>query len=186
METYPPVPSRTWASIDKEAQIVFRRLFPNLDNFFKPQAMLWVFEGGLMDDFNIGYGVESLPFGEDGKFNFVTNEIILDEEVYNALVLDDGRARFTVAHEIGHGLLHGGYMKASSGRVPTMKRSSIPAYMDPECQANRFASEFLLPSPLVLGHLQRGDSLTQVSRHFRTSHTATRIKCEELIKSNKF
>jgi hypothetical protein len=182
MTKYPPVPAKSWAEIALEAQRAMRRLFPRLDDFFRPFAMLKVFEGGLKKEFDIGYGVEPLPFGEEGKFNFATNEIILGERAYDDLTRDGERARFTVAHEIGHGLMHGGFMRATSGRVKAFARSSIPAFKDPECQANRFGSEFLLPTMLVLEHIRRGAGHVELSRIFRTSFTATRIKLEDLSK----
>jgi len=182
MAKYPPVPAKSWAEVDFEARRAWEQLFSSAEDFFKPLAMLEVFEDGLKKIFGIGYGVENLPFGEEGKFNFATNEIVLDEGVYYDLTRDGRRARFTLAHEIGHGLMHGGFMRATGGRAPALKRSSIPAYKDPECQANRYASEFLMPTQLVLEHIRRGADVCEIPQIFRTSNKATRIKLEDLYK----
>lgn len=60
------------------------------------------------------------------------------EDVYENLCVNDPRARFTVAHEFGHLILHDG---------TTLNRGSgtHKIYEDSEWQANRFAAELLAP-----------------------------------------
>ena len=62
--------------------------------------------------------------------------ICLREDVYEAACMGDSRARFTVAHEIGHLDLHTNVpiYHARSG-------VSIPPYMLSEPQANQYAAE---------------------------------------------
>jgi len=63
-----------------------------------------------------------------------------------------GRARFTLAHEIGHILLHDGKGARIRARVAAMreKNGKQGARLDPqEREANRFATEFLMPRRAV-------------------------------------
>ncbi len=88
----------------------------------------------------------------------------LDPDISGALIpLDTGgwvilvneshpqvRRRFTIAHELGHMLLHG-YTTAHADRSFKFRdtRSSAGSALD-EIQANQFAAELLMPRELVL------------------------------------
>lgn len=74
------------------------------------------------------------------------HKIVLREDVYNGAIEGDGMHRFTVAHEIGHFLLHGNRSVALARIDPKEK---IPAYKDPEWQASCFAGELLMPAELI-------------------------------------
>lgn len=70
--------------------------------------------------------------------------ILIRDDVYHRAIKNDGRARFTIIHEIGHFLMH------KSNRISFARgNSNVPVYMDPEWQANVFAGEFLMPYDLV-------------------------------------
>ncbi|MDC5547674.1 ImmA/IrrE family metallo-endopeptidase, partial [Acinetobacter baumannii] len=72
-------------------------------------------------------------------------ELIIREDVYEALNDPNdpmhGRARFTLAHELGHLILHEG---------PALHRQTAvvehKVYEDSEWQADCFAGEFLMPT----------------------------------------
>ena len=71
-----------------------------------------------------------------------TKCIKIREDVYDGAIAGNARDRFTIAHEIGHLWLH------RPGNLALARNSSkedIPAYKDPEWQANTFAAELLLP-----------------------------------------
>lgn len=72
--------------------------------------------------------------------------IEIREDIYEGAIKGNSRDRFTIAHEIGHYLLHKqsriGYARLSTGE-------NIPRYCDPEWQANTFAAELLVPSNLI-------------------------------------
>ena len=181
--TYPEMPPMSWASVESVARDTLATVFKNEHDFFSQGAMLRLFEGGLREPLGIGYGVEKLPFGEDAYYNFDTDEIILAPHTYEGLRYDDGRARFTVAHEIGHRVLHREPMRSvgrGNSRATRLKRTEILPYRDPECQANRFASEFLMPTPFVKPFVEQGAGPTQVAAKFKTSWSAASIKCSEL------
>lgn len=64
------------------------------------------------------------------------------EDVYLKATSGDGRAQFTLAHELGHLILHSGIDKQLSfARNGTEHK----VYEDSEWQADTFASEFLMP-----------------------------------------
>ena len=72
--------------------------------------------------------------------------IYLREDIYEGACKGHGRDRFTVAHELGHFLLH------SPERMVLAKFRGLgetPTYMNPEWQADAFAGELLVPSYLM-------------------------------------
>lgn len=76
------------------------------------------------------------------------HKIVLREDVYNGAASGVGMHRFTVAHEIGHYFLHnvGSVVLA---RVDSKEK--LPAFKDPEWQADCFAGELLMPAELIKG-----------------------------------
>lgn len=74
--------------------------------------------------------------------------IYLREDVYDGAISGWGRDRLTVAHEIGHYVLHQpgcvAYAKMEKGK-------KLEAFRDPEWQADAFAGELLVPASLVKG-----------------------------------
>ncbi|MCZ7584980.1 MAG: XRE family transcriptional regulator [Deltaproteobacteria bacterium] len=76
------------------------------------------------------------------------------------------RVRFTIAHELGHLLLHDGY-------VPEKER---------EREANAFASEFLMPTPLISPQLSSLSipKLEQLKFYWGTSMASILYKASQL------
>lgn len=73
------------------------------------------------------------------------NKIVLQQSVYDALCCGENHARFTVAHEIGHLIMHrnqGAYARSKSN-------GGHKIYEDSEWQADVFASHFLIDARLV-------------------------------------
>lgn len=80
-----------------------------------------------------------------------------------------GRARFSIAHELGHLLLrHDPVGRIGDPRDPVQER-----------QADRFASELLMPASL-LRHDRDSLSLSTLCRRYRVSQQAMRIRLERL------
>lgn len=72
--------------------------------------------------------------------------IKIREDVYDRAYSHEGRDRFTLAHELGHYLMHCG----ESVRLARLgETKTVPAYRDPEWQANTFAAELLMPIELI-------------------------------------
>lgn len=67
------------------------------------------------------------------------NIMRISSDVYENAIKDIGRDRFTIAHEVGHYFLH------RNNIALARSKSSVPAYRNPEWQANVFASALLIP-----------------------------------------
>lgn len=181
----PKVPPRKGVDIDREAYRILCHLFPHPQNAFQPQAFINLLEHGGLEKLKLTYGVVNLAYGEEAKYDPVEREIMLSEETFYALKMDVPRARFTLAHELGHATLHGDFLKGSlQGRVPQKlyKRTTLPAFRDPEWQANRFAGAFLMPDSMMMKCLREGCSLTKIAQYFGVSIQAAQIRRNNLIK----
>jgi Zn-dependent peptidase ImmA (M78 family) len=98
------------------------------------------------------------------------------------------RQRFTIAHEIGHLLLHEGkpLIVDHSVRIDWRDEVSAMATDDQEIMANAFAAALLMPAELIFTHLKRyvatiaktdrqltrDDLITQLARTFDVSTEA--------------
>lgn len=104
-----------------------------------------------LGQYGFRFRVDDLPFGTEGRID--DEDLVIDTDVYEALLNGDLRARFTCAHEIGHAILHGTQLRAMNagkrGSVHLHRRESLPAYRDPEWQANAAAAAILMPVPAV-------------------------------------
>lgn len=127
--------------------------------------------GLLLDGtFNYEYvDISKLP-GEYAHYNPQENLLTIREDVYMRASAGVGRDRFTIAHEIGHFCLHSDNMVLSRA-TPGQE---IPAYRDPEWQANTFASYFMMPR-----HLIAGMSAKEVSECCGTSLQAAAIALKQ-------
>lgn len=98
------------------------------------------------------FNYEILPVDEMGSCYGITypekHLIELREDVYDRAVAGIARDRFTVAHEIAHYLLH---TPKTVAFARTNANEKVPAYLDPEWQANAFAGELLAPPDLIKG-----------------------------------
>jgi len=93
---------------------------------------------------------------------------------------EDGRKRFTIAHEIGHFILH---RERQISCLPADIARWENAGENPERQADNFASELLMPSPEMIKQI--GDAspsfqlIISLADYFGTTLTATGRKyCE--------
>lgn len=107
----------------------------------------------------------------------------------------DVRQRFTIAHELGHLLLHG-YTAAHADRtfkVRLRDSHSSEGSVAEEIEANRFAAELLMPTELLrrklLNHTmeyapenQSGDrELAKLAQEFNVSKQALQIRLSSLL-----
>jgi Zn-dependent peptidase ImmA (M78 family) len=101
-------------------------------------------------------------------------------DIWDRLSRDDPWARFTGAHEIGHGAMHIYEVAVDlpNGKLVGLRRSSsIPSGRDPERQADRFASYFLMPTqPFMLALESFGPNARALAEVFGTSLKATSIR----------
>lgn len=155
----------------------------------------------LLQQFLIdGPPIDVIRIAEDLGINVVFQP--LDREVSGVLVVKDGRAtmgvnvshypnrqRFTIAHEIGHFMLH----KPKSGvfvdttytyyRDPTASDGSILE----EIQANAFAAELLMPENFIKEYLEvcffdlhDPDAVQEMTNLFEVSEQALAVRLVNL------
>lgn len=108
-----------------------------------------------------------LPKSEMGECHGLTfpdrNEIQIREDVYMRASEGSGRDRMTMAHELGHLLFH----EKQNISYARMEHNELPAYRDPEWQADAFGGELLIPY-----HLAKGKSPDEVSKECKVSLNA--------------
>ncbi|MCS3411093.1 MULTISPECIES: ImmA/IrrE family metallo-endopeptidase [Serratia] len=92
------------------------------------------------------------------------NKIVLRQSVYDGLCEGEHHSRFTVAHELGHLIMHRNQM--AYARSSTAGKHKI--YEDSEWQADVFASHFLIDSRLV----EPGSTAEKISHDFGVSLSA--------------
>ncbi len=119
----------------------FRKLFGLENELYFPivQFIEW-----CMPVLDLEY--EIVEVGEMGNTYGLTNTgdntLRIREDVYIGAIRGEPRHRFTLCHELGHFILH------TPERV-SFARGEIPAYRDPEWQANTFAGELMAPYNLT-------------------------------------
>lgn len=109
----------------------------------------------------------------DGKTFPEKRLIYLKRSVYDGAYYKNPRDRFTVAHEVGHLLLHDNE-SISYGRT----NKPIKPYENPEWQANTFAAELLIPINQI-----RNLSPYEISEMFNVSLSAAKIQLKYAINS---
>ena len=102
-----------------------------------------------------------------GTTNTGSNKMRIREDVYEGAVRGNPRDRFTLCHELGHYFLH-------QPENISYARGDIPAYRNPEWQANVFAAELLAPYELV-----KNMSTNEIAEKCGMSHQAAHIKYKE-------
>lgn len=122
--------------------------------------------------------LEVVPVKEMGNKHGETypskNLIRIREDVYLGAHAGNGRDRLTIAHEIGHLLLHDDDSIALCRLAPDEK---LKAYEDPEWQANAFGGELLASSYLI-----NGLSVREVSERCGVTEAAASVQLNALKK----
>ncbi len=143
--------------------------------------------GLLLDRLSVKYGItydvldpEEMPY-EDVEACWDPESVTMHirSDVFEKACWDDPRARFTIMHELGHGLL---------GHRRTINRSSVErapkVYEDSEWQANQFAAELLMPLDVIRD--RELNTATKIERHFRVSSQAAMLRAKQLEKRGEF
>ncbi len=121
---------------------------------------------------------ESFPEGSEGALHRKDGRgwIIF----YNKNISSNGRVNFTIAHELGHYLLHRSILENGimCSRQDMMEWKS--EYAQREAEANQFASYLLMPRNLFEEKMRDKEInlhlLTEVAEHFSVSITAAILK----------
>lgn len=100
----------------------------------------------LWEDFHLVVQEQHVMGDAHGLTFPEASTIWLREDVYEGVEAGRGRDRFTLAHELGHLLMHG---DTGLARVPKRTRE-LKAYENSEWQANTFAAVLLVPDEVVI------------------------------------
>ena len=100
--------------------------------------------------------------------------IRIREDVYEGAYNGNGRDRFTLAHELGHYLMHG-KEHVKLARVQANKK--LEAFKNPEWQANTFAAELLMPITLL-----HSDNPFKIASDFGVSLSAANFRVKKIYK----
>ena len=94
------------------------------------------------------------------------NLIHIREDIYDGACLDKGRDRLTLAHELGHLVLH-----SNLGFARMAYSDSIKSYESSEWQANAFAGELLISAEHI--HKCKSDEVAEI---FKVSDEAVKVQ----------
>lgn len=116
--------------------------------------------------------VSMAKMGENEGLASPDNDFIaLREDVYERAKRGIGRDRFTVAHELGHLILHQSHDLVHRRGTGELKKIS-----QPEWQADQFAAEFLMDRRLITEY----DTERSIARRFGVSFAAGQRRLVQL------
>lgn len=171
------------AAIRKRMNDVLRIHHPEVLERPRAFPLLGYIEEDLMWE-NFGFecrvgGPNEVPDHVLAFTDFSHEEVVLSEETYADLRRDDGRARFSMAHEIAHVILHTEQLRDMGRSVHGLRlnrnKRSFPIYQCPEWQADTGAAELLVPAKWIPDF---GDPLS-VSMQFGVSNQMAGIRLKE-------
>lgn len=108
------------------------------------------------------------------EYRLTSNTLVVRESVYDGACHGNGRDRFTLAHELGHSLLHRDAVNSFA-----RNEDKIPPYEDPEWQANTFASMLLIPRNEISGL-----TVDDVAQRYEVSRQAAEIALRQTRRPN--
>jgi len=112
--------------------------------------------------------VEDRELGDAEATTSSTERLIkISARCYAAARARAGRAQFTLAHELGHLLIH-------CGKPFQMARGAVKAYANPEWQADCFAGAFLAPASEV----RECRSVDEIAARFAISKAAANVRAQ--------
>ncbi len=122
--------------------------------------------------------VEEMP-GREAVTYPAANEIDIRQDTYEAACRGNPHACFTLAHELGHLVLH-------TPETITLAYEAVNAepprpYESPEWQADAFAGDFLAPPRML-----HGLSVDEIAEQFNISRKAAKIQFDHLPHRNWF
>lgn len=163
------VPPRSQDEIERATQM-FRNSAGQADG---PLDMAQILELSDAFGFETSIDEESADRGYEAYYDPSEGKVLhLPESVYEDACNGLPRARFTIAHELGH------FALGHCATLARVKDQTIPAYMTSEWQANAFAAALLMPRQAIYKHqLFSPDSLAQ---YFNVSLEAAKVRLKKL------
>lgn len=178
----PVVTPRSRVEVETIAMRFVRAFAPQCLLEPNPLPVLSIFDRTLPAKLLFRPVIDDLGPGFEALTDMGDRTVTLIPAVYDGLEVGGGRSRFTAVHEFGHVALHANELGAggvklgnrSEESVAFARRDEIPAYQDPEWQADTFASAALMPVfALVYMEATRGTLSVPLLRDtFRVSNEA--------------
>jgi IrrE N-terminal-like domain len=181
----PEVAPLSRRQIESEASGVLAEFYHRLLEEPGKFPVLDFFDHCLREVYGLDTGVKPLSDGVEGV-TFPDGRVFVSEETYRRACRGDGRARFTVLHESYHGIRHRNQIRSRLvhfGGLVLRRRQSIPAFRDPEWQANVFAAAALMPAQMLRIVAQRAARpylAREVSSTFGVSVQAAEVRISQL------
>jgi Zn-dependent peptidase ImmA (M78 family) len=101
------------------------------------------------------------------------------------------RQRFTIAHELGHYILHKNLLGKGVNDNKAYRTTQQSKFFNPnigsyqETEANRFAASLLMPGDLVISEMAKDFSVEQLAEKFKVSKLAMEIRVDVLNRSTR-
>jgi hypothetical protein len=189
----PVVRPQSKAGLNKKAEKYLAQLQPGVLTNDSEVDVESFFEFHIPELFGIktGYSDLSSEFGLYksvlGYTNCKEKISYIDKSLSNAFdPTTTGRFRATVAHEIGHCILHVPFLNfesSSQGASKDMlfrKTTHIKAYENPEWQAWEFAGALLMPKNRVIRYAISGLPLHQMAQTFGVNPAFVKVRLSKL------
>lgn len=134
------------------------------------------------------YGVCDLPMDVEAATRYVGGVIRIDlsPRTYEDLEREDPRARFTLAHEIGHAALHAAELVRLS-QIPHQERALLRGgehrvFENSEWQADNFAGALLMPASGIRSLVKRlgAKARGRISETYKVSAACSSVRWEVL------
>lgn len=184
----PVVKPLSKVNADRKAIQFLELIFPEGLKDPQPFPALKFFElGKFRKLFKYECYVDALPEKHQGFTDFDAQEIVISESTYEGAQDNYPRDLFTIMHEFAHAIIHGPQlqnkqMSLIERRGVTMAhRKSIPAYLDPEWQANSFAGGVAAPIMHVNRLLKEGVTVAELTAIFKISPQTAEIRVERVF-----
>ncbi len=113
-------------------------------------------------------------YDDEAKTDIIEGNIYFKESVIKEADSETfSRANFTIAHEIGHFILHRVVNPINFSRTASFAK--MKCYEDPEWQANTFASEFLMPYESCMNLTPK-----QIKERFHVTMAAANVRYQKI------
>ncbi len=171
--------------LELDARHLAAEYYPSLLTWPGAFPILPFFELILPRDFDLDTGVALLSDGVEG-ITLPDGQVLVSEETYRRATQQNGRARFTIAHEVCHGIKHRTQIKRAlieTGGLVFHRRGDLESFRDPEWQANYFAGTLLMPEPSVRKLYEstlRSALVSKMARIFQVSQKAAEVRLSKL------